>query len=78
MSNDFPINEDYMEYIILHIVKANLVEDVKIIKTWGDDIGMIDIFKMQITPNKDIKRSSINIKLIYELMEIQWDDKKRK
>ena len=35
LTSDFPVNEDYFNYVIEHLVKDEYVEKVKIVDAWG-------------------------------------------
>ena len=49
LSKDFPIDEEYLMYIIEKIVEQKMVEKVIITKAWGGDVIKIDYSKMRIT-----------------------------
>lgn len=50
MTNDFPINEDYLNYVIEKMLEQGFVEKVTVIRAWGGDIVGFDYSEMRITP----------------------------
>lgn len=50
LTKDFPIDEEYLWYVIEKMNEKGLVEKVTIIKAWGGDVVRIDYDKMRITP----------------------------
>ena len=51
LTDDFPVERDYLEYVIEQMLKQNLIENVNITRAWGGDIVLIDISKIRITPD---------------------------
>ena len=49
LSKDFPIDEEYLMYVIEKMVEHGMVEKVNIMKAWGGDVIKIDYSKMRIT-----------------------------
>lgn len=37
-TKDFPIDEEYFNYVIEHMVKQGLIEGVKVTRAWGGDV----------------------------------------
>lgn len=50
MTKDFPIEEEYMKYVLEKMSEQGFVERVSIIKAWGGTIVNIDYSEMRITP----------------------------
>lgn len=50
LTKDFPIEQDYLNYIIRHLVSDAYLEDVTITKAWGGDIISIQLEDAAITP----------------------------
>lgn len=49
-SKDFPITEDYLNYILEQMVNQEFVENVQITRSWDGDVVMIDHSRIRITP----------------------------
>lgn len=49
-TKDFPIDDDYMKYVIEHMEAQGLIDKVIIVRVWGGDIARIDWSNMRITP----------------------------
>lgn len=50
LSKEFPIEEDYMNYVLSHLIEDGYVENVIVSKAWGGEIINIDISNMMISP----------------------------
>lgn len=50
MTGDFPIDEEYLQYVIEKLLEKGYVERVLITHAWGGDIVGMNISKMRITP----------------------------
>lgn len=50
MSKDFPINEEYYDYILNHMLEEGLIEGISFIKLWGGAKLLDGLEYIQITP----------------------------
>ena len=50
LSKDFPVDEEYLQYVLEKMSERGLVERIKITKAWGGDVAYMDYSKMRITP----------------------------
>lgn len=50
MTKDFPISEEYLQYVIEKMQEQGYIEKVVIVKAWGGDIVRFDYSKMRIEP----------------------------
>ena len=51
MTKDFPIMQDYFEYVIRNLQNAGYIDGVTIIRAWGGDVIMMDVTEgIHITP----------------------------
>ncbi len=50
MTKYFPVDQDYLNYVLYHMKEKKLIEDIKIIKAWGGDFIVLDISSICITP----------------------------
>lgn len=51
LTEDFPIDGDYFQYVIEKLLERGYVERVSIVRAWGGDIVRMDVSKMRITPD---------------------------
>lgn len=49
-TDDFPIGEEYLEYILINLAKKDLIDGVKTVTYLGQEPTIKKIYKMQITP----------------------------
>lgn len=50
LTNDFPVERDYLWYVIEQMEKQGFIENLLIHKAWGGDIVMMDWSRIRITP----------------------------
>ncbi len=50
MTKDFPVSEEYMQYVLEKMAEQGYVEKVVISRAWGGDIINLDYNNMRITP----------------------------
>lgn len=51
LTKDFPIDEEYFQYILEKMLEKGYIERVVFVKAWGGDIISADIDKIRITPD---------------------------
>ena len=69
LTNDFPVEKDYLWYVVEHMEAQGLVENVVIRRAWGGDIVLMDWSKMRITPaGIDYLRENSTMKKIANLL----------
>lgn len=69
MTEDFPISEEYFNYVIEMLEKEGYVE-VEIVKAWGGNIVSIDVDNMRILPKGiDYLSDNSKIKIICETLK---------
>ena len=49
-TKDFPIDEDYLMYVLEKMQEQGYIERVTLLKAWGGDVVMYDIEKIRIAP----------------------------
>ncbi len=49
-TKDFPIDEEYFEYVLMSLYKECLIENITVFKVWGGDEIISNIDKIRITP----------------------------
>jgi len=49
-SSDFPIDQEYLDYILIHLIEDGFVENVKTTNAWGGDELILNYDKMRISP----------------------------
>lgn len=70
LSKDFPIDEEYLMYIIEKMVEKKMVEKVNIMKAWGGEVIKIDYSKMRITVEGiDFLRENSVMKKVAETLQ---------
>lgn len=50
LTKDFPIDEEYLQYVLEKMQEREYIENVVFARAWGGDIVMVDISKIRITP----------------------------
>lgn len=50
LTDDFPVSEEYMNYILFHMKDEGLIEDIGIIKAWGGTVIVTDLTEVKISP----------------------------
>lgn len=70
-TKDFPIREDYLIYVLEKMQEQGLIERVSFTRAWGDEIVMMNVDKIRITPDgiEYLRENSVMKKLIYTLPE---------
>lgn len=51
MTEDFPIDEEYLQYVIEKLLEQSYIEKVSITRAWGGEIVRMDYSRMRITPD---------------------------
>lgn len=51
MTEDFPIDEEYLQYVIEKLLEQSYIERVSITREWGGEIVRMDYSRMRITPD---------------------------
>ena len=49
-TDEFPIDVEYFNYILSHMKEDGLIENIVVMKTWGNDVIIRYGEKLQITP----------------------------
>ena len=69
MTKDFPIDEDYLQYVIVKLFERGYVEDVLITRARGGEVIRVDVSRMQITPEGiDYLRENSTVRKIAEAL----------
>lgn len=69
MTDDFPIDEEYLRYVVEKLYERGYVERVMITRTWGGNIIRVDTSHMQITPEGiDYLRENSTIRKVAETL----------
>ena len=69
LTNDFPIEREYLEYVIEQMVNQGFVDKVVVQREWGGDIVLMDWSRMRITPaGIDYLRENNTMKKIANLL----------
>lgn len=50
LTKDFPIDEEYFQYVLEKMQEKGYIENVIFTRAWGGEIIMFDISKIRITP----------------------------
>lgn len=50
-TKDLPISQEYLYYVLEHMLKDNLIEGCVLNRAWGGDIINVNISDIKITPN---------------------------
>lgn len=66
----FPVDQEYLEYVVEQMVKQGFVEKVLIHRAWGGDVVMMDYSRMRITPaGIDYLRENNTMRKIVETLK---------
>ena len=72
MSKDFPIQQDYFEYVISNLCTEGYIDGVVIVRAWGGGIVMLDITEdVHITPKgiEYLRQNDVIHKILERLPE---------
>lgn len=71
LTKDFPIDEEYLRYVIEKMNEKGFVEKVTVVKAWGEETIRVDYDKMRITPEgiDYLKDNGTMQKLVHTLQE---------
>lgn len=69
-TKDFPVEKDYLWYVVEQMVNQGFVDKVNIVRAWGGDIVMMDYSRMRITPaGIDYLRENSTMRKIVETLK---------
>ncbi len=69
-TQDFPIDEEYLRYVIEKLYERGLIERIGITRAWSGDIIRMDISRMRITPEGiDYLRENATVRKIAESLK---------
>lgn len=71
LTSDFPIDEDYLNYVIEQLVNESYIDQVILTKAWGGDIVYLDISRARITPKgiEYLRDNSVMKKIAFAIEE---------